>query len=580
MKLQHIELSRLTVSKANVRKHGGKDVGDLIASIRSLGVIQPLLVRRCGEGFEVIAGQRRLLACRALEAENGKAAPVPCAVLDTGDDAAAIEASLAENVARLPMEEIDQYKAFAALKAKGRTVADIAAQFGVTELLVRKRVAIANLIAPVLNAYRRGDIEVPTIRQLTMATKAQQKDWYRLFRDPEEYAPKGHALSEWLFGGAKIPLSSALFPVEQYEGSILSDLFGDEQLFDDAQKFWKRQMAVVMERQAAYLEAGWSDVIVMEIGDRFYHYDKVKRGKKEGGKIYISCAANGEIGFHEGWLDEKEAARRDRASAKAEGKGAKSGTDAQARPELTKAAIRYLELHRHNAVRNELLKSPQAALRLIAAHVVGGSSLWCVTPEDQNPDGNKLVAASVASCKAQTAFDTERKAMRELLGLADKPGFRHLMRPAWEPVDTCALFARLLSLSDEDVLRVLTFIMAEALEAGSAQCEALGVLLDVDMDKWWTPDDAFFDLLRDKAAINAMVAEIAGKQAAGAHVASTVKVQKGVIRACLDGTEGRKKVSGWKPRYMRFPMQAYTKRKGLPAIEYWNAVRKLLPGKS
>ena len=141
MKLQHIELSKLKLSPVNVRKHGGKDVSDLVASIRSLGVIQPLLVRPNCEGFEVVAGQRRLLACQALEQETGKADPVPCAVLDTGDDAAAIEASLAENTTRLPMDEIDQYDAFATLKAKGRTIADIASQFGVTELLVKKRLA-------------------------------------------------------------------------------------------------------------------------------------------------------------------------------------------------------------------------------------------------------------------------------------------------------------------------------------------------------------------------------------------------------------------------------------------------------
>lgn len=62
MKLQHIELSELKVSPVNVRKRGaGEDLGELIASIRSLGVIQPLLVRPNCEGYEVIAGQRRLL---------------------------------------------------------------------------------------------------------------------------------------------------------------------------------------------------------------------------------------------------------------------------------------------------------------------------------------------------------------------------------------------------------------------------------------------------------------------------------------------------------------------------------------
>ena len=122
MKLQHIELNQLKLSPVNVRKRGAEeDLAELIASIRSLGLISPLLVRPNCEGFEVVAGQRRLLACQALHAETGKAEPVPCAVLENGDDAVALEASLAENVARLPMDEIDQYEAFAGLMAQGRS---------------------------------------------------------------------------------------------------------------------------------------------------------------------------------------------------------------------------------------------------------------------------------------------------------------------------------------------------------------------------------------------------------------------------------------------------------------------------
>ncbi len=574
MRLQHIELSQLKLSPVNVRKHGGKDVDDLIASIRSLGIIQPLLVRPNGEGFEVIAGQRRLLACQALEQETGNADPVPCAVLESGDDAAAIEASLAENVARLPMDEIDQYKAFAALKKDGRTIADIAARFGVTELLVKKRLAIAGLIRPILTAYRKGDIEPSTIRHLTMATKAQQKEWLALFRDPDQFAPTGYLLKEWLFGGAEIPVTSALFPVERYDGNIVSDLFGDTAYFDDAEKFWKFQMEAVIERQAAYLEAGWGDVIIMDVGRHWYQYDKVKRAKKDGGKVYISCATNGEIGFHEGWLDEKEAARLDRAKAKAEGNDKTAGP---ARPELTKAAIRYLELHRHNAVRAKLLKAPQIALRLIAASAIGTTGLWDVRPEGQNANRNEAIIQSIEDSKAQKAMAEERQAVRDLLGLEHVTGF--LMRPGWETLDVCTLFARLLELPDEDVLRVLTFVMAESLEAGTAQVEALGHILDVDMGKWWNAEDTFFDLLRDKPAINAVLAETAGKAVAAEYVSSTAKAQKKAIRARLDGTGGQK-AEGWIPRYMRFPMQSYTKRKGLPAIDQWKAIRKLLASKS
>ncbi len=52
--------------------------------------------------------------------------------------------------------------------------------------------------------------------------------------------------------------------------------------------------------------------------------------------------------------------------------------------------------------------------------------------------------------------------------------------------------------------------MAESLEVGNASVEALGNLLTVSLSEVWTPDAAFFDQLRDKQAINAMLADIAG----------------------------------------------------------------------
>lgn len=79
------------------------------------------------------------------------------------------------------------------------------------------------------------------------------------------------------------------------------------------------------------------------------------------------------------------------------------------------------------------------------------------------------------------------------------------------------------------------------------------------MAAWWNPDDAFFDLLRDKPGLNAMLAEVAGKNTASADVTSTATVQKSVIRNCLSGN-GRTKVEGWLPRYMQFPEQGYTGR--------------------
>ena len=68
--LHHIPLADLKLSKLNVRRHGPKDIDSLAASVAALGLIQPLLVRENGDGYEIVAGQRRYLAMKKLNAEG------------------------------------------------------------------------------------------------------------------------------------------------------------------------------------------------------------------------------------------------------------------------------------------------------------------------------------------------------------------------------------------------------------------------------------------------------------------------------------------------------------------------------
>jgi ParB family chromosome partitioning protein len=574
MKLTHLNLEELKLSDINVRKKGSKDVSDLLPSIRSLGIVQPLLVRpnctnaaRRSEAstdkprdtenrFEIVAGQRRYRALLALQ-EEGIAEPVPCAIMEEGDDAKAIEASLAENVARLPMDEIDQYKAFAALKAKGESVEDIASRFGVTERLINQRLAIANIIDPILNLYRREEIGAQTLRVMTMATKRQQQAWWKLYKSDEDYAPQGHALKEWLFGGAQIPVSNALFDESHYTGAVVSDLFGEERYFADAEAFWALQNKAIAEKRQSYLDAGWREVSVLNIGEYFRNWEYVKLSKTKGGKVFVSITKDGEVSFHEGFLPEKEAKRLERAKAKAEG----TEEAKPAKPELTAKMRNYIGLHKHAAVRTELLAHPSIALRLAVAHIIAGSGLWSVQADDQRAEG-EAIAASLAASEAEIGFAEERRRIRLLLGIGSEvdvdddeaivPGKRD-----WQSHrDLADIFESLIHMEDKTVLRILTFVMAETLEAQSAVVEGLGLLLGTDMKNWWQPDAAIFDLLRDKQAINTMLREVAGDVTADAHTASTAKVQKKIISDCLGGIE-REKVEGWLPRYMAFPAGSY-----------------------
>jgi ParB family chromosome partitioning protein len=447
------------------------------------------------------------------------------------------------------MDEIDQYKAFAALRGEGLDVVEIASRFGVTERLVHQRLAIAGIIDPILNAYRREEISADTLRILTMATSRQQKAWWKLFKSEDEYAPIGRKLKDWLFGGAHIPVSNAIFDAEGYKGAIVSDLFGDERYFADTETFWQMQNTAIAAKRDAYLEQGWAEVVIFDAGQHFATWEHEKTPKKKNGKVFVSVTYDGEVTFHEGWLTMKEARRRQKVQVSG------TGETKAARPELTGSMQNYLGLHRHSAVRVEMLSHPAIALRLAVAHMVAGSSPWSIRSEAQRPNSQEI-GASVASSKAEAAFAEERKAVFALLGIEGEDDAL-VDHSSYGGRSLGDVLGALLQMEDDTVSRILAYVMAETLDAHSGTVETLGALLGTDMRNWWTPDETFFDLMRDKAAINAMVRELAGDHAADAHVSSTGKVQKKIVMDCLDGTR-EAQVKNWLPRYMAFPALDYT----------------------
>ncbi|HEV2817636.1 MAG TPA: ParB N-terminal domain-containing protein [Allosphingosinicella sp.] len=539
MKLDYITLDRLSVSPANMRARQKADIANILPSVRQCGVLVPLLVRPNGgpDAFEIVAGRRRFLAAKAVAEEGGEAPALPCGIIEAGDDAAALEASLIENFARLDPDEVTQWETFARLVKEGRGIDGIAATFGVTERLVRRILALGNLLPRIRTLYRQELIDAGTIRHLTLATKAQQREWLTLYDSPDSYAPTGRALKEWLFGGQAIPTTAAIFDLSEYTGAIVADLFGEDSYFADSDAFWTLQRAAVEAKKAGYLEAGWSAVEVLAPGAYFQQWEYEKRGKSKGGRVYIALSARGEVEVHEGWLPRKEARKADK------GEVAPKAT----RPEITRPLQNYIDLHRHAAVRAELLNHPGVALRLMVAHAITGSGLWSVRPDPQRAD-KPGTAESVETCVSESRFDEKRRAVLALLAFdAETPT---VVRGG--SVTPAELFQRLVPLSDEDVLAVLALAMAETLEAGSEVVETIGAHLDVDMAAVWQPDDAFFDLIHDKALLTKMVAEVAGEEVAAANAGEKGKVLKGIVRDCLARTNGRLKTNGWTPTILQF----------------------------
>jgi len=559
MKLDHIALDRLSISPANMRS-GKKppDISGILPSIRARGIIMPLLVRPNGSDttFEIVAGSRRFLAAQAVATESGSADPLPCAIMEAGDDAAALEASLIENLARLAPDEVTQWESFTRLVKEGRTPDEISMTFGMPELTVKRILALGNLLPRIRQLYRAEEIDATSVRHLTMATKAQQKTWLALYDDPQSSIPKGHQLKAWLFGGASISTSVALFDLETYQGRIVKDLFEKDGYFGDLREFEDAQRAAIEDRKAAYIADGWSDVVVLPDGQYFHRYEFAATPKRKGGRVYVTIAHNGEVAFHEGYLTEREAKR----IAKGE---APEGQTNTTRPEITAAMTSYIDLHRHAAVRSALAANTDVALRVMVAHAICGSPLWGVRVQDQR-SRNEAITESIETSVAEARFDERRRAVLGVLGFdPDEPS----ITLGHDPKNgSSGLFLRLLELPDAVVMEVLGVVMAETLASGTGLIETIGLHLGVKMADYWVADDAFYGLVRDREVLTEVLREVGGETVAQAHAAEKGKTIKSVINDYLTGSNDRIKVEQWVPRWMAFPPSAYTQRGGVATV--------------
>lgn len=168
-------------SKRNARKMPRLSIPELAASIARIGLLQNLIVIAAadGEHYEVVAGDRRLTALKLLAKKHRIPADyeVPCLLVADGS---ARTVSLAENLMREQMHPADQFEAFAALVKEGRPIEDIAADFGVSPLVVQRRLKLAHIAPRLMADYRAGAVTLEQLMALTITDDhaAQEAAFY------------------------------------------------------------------------------------------------------------------------------------------------------------------------------------------------------------------------------------------------------------------------------------------------------------------------------------------------------------------------------------------------------------------
>lgn len=146
MEVKDIELSKIKISDYNTRKDldsGTEDssLDDLANSIKEKGLLNPIIIMKKDDGtYEVVAGQRRYLACKKLGMDK-----ISAIIRDKMDDADATVLSLIENVHRADMGPIDKAKAYQKIYDKYKDYNKVAKETGMSTSTIKKYMSLLNL---------------------------------------------------------------------------------------------------------------------------------------------------------------------------------------------------------------------------------------------------------------------------------------------------------------------------------------------------------------------------------------------------------------------------------------------------
>lgn len=160
--VREIEVAAIVANPRQPREHFDADaIAELTESIRVHGVLQPILVRALPDGYELIAGERRLRSARAAGL-----AKIPALVKQTADDDSLVLA-IVENVQRSQLSPLEEARAYRALLDDfGLTQDEVATRVGRSRPTVANAMRLLQLPEEVQAELERGTITAGHARAL------------------------------------------------------------------------------------------------------------------------------------------------------------------------------------------------------------------------------------------------------------------------------------------------------------------------------------------------------------------------------------------------------------------------------
>jgi ParB family chromosome partitioning protein len=501
MTIQTIPLNKLAVAEwQNPRRSmDAAALEGLAASIKADGLLQNLVVRKDGRKFRIVSGERRYRALSLL-AERGdieKDYPVAVEVRGGLSEADALRLATVENIQREQLAPMDEAEAFAALLGEGASLEDVAAKAGVSVLTVKRRVALASLCDEAKALVREGEFSLSVAEALTLATHDQQRALIERLEQGYHYDADD---VRGMLTGEKPAVSLAIFPMEQYDGTVTADLFADDDntFFDDAEQFFRLQSQAVEALAEHYREAGAAFVDVLTEGYApWWQYREADTEDSEAG-VVIHFKPSGRVEVREGLV------RRDvRPSVAEETAAAPAAPKPQ--PEYTGPVVRMVAAHKSMAVMEALLADARKAKEVAVIQMMRGIRYHGRIAVDAHP---ALAFFSTSDRPPVSYSAVERTAQEFVAALGLEGGKRHAYarpsRGAWDVLlgdDKSAeqLYAAVKELSDSELeqLHLLLTALAfgqesmEALDTTDSLFNQVAVDLGVDMRDRWVPNEDF-----------------------------------------------------------------------------------------
>lgn len=147
-----------------------EELNELVESVRAKGIIQPVLLRRSGERYQLVAGERRWRAAQIAGLDA-----VPAIVRDL-DDREAIELALTENLLRDDLGPIETAKAYRSLQERfGISQEEIAGRLGLNRVTVTNTLRLLKLDSRIQEMVERGELTAGHARAILALSSADDQ---------------------------------------------------------------------------------------------------------------------------------------------------------------------------------------------------------------------------------------------------------------------------------------------------------------------------------------------------------------------------------------------------------------------